>query len=90
MKMKFLTIYRDLAGCKEIEIPAPADMNALIEELSSRYGQPMRCKILSETGELLEDAVFLVNGTHISQLAGTATKLTDADSVTLFSAVAGG
>jgi len=90
MKMKFLTTYRDIAGCRETEIPAPQNVKALLEALVSLYGDPMRKKLLDADGELLEDAVLLVNGKHISLLSGIDTTLSDDDKVSLFSAVAAG
>jgi len=90
MKLKFFATYRDLTGCKEINIPAPPTAIALLEALAERYGSAMRKKMFTESGEITEDVILLVNGRHIAHLSGVDTPLSDDDTISLFPLVAGG
>ena len=90
MKIKFFATYRELTGCRELDIPAPADAQALLETLALKYGSAMRKKLFTEGGEISFDAILLVNGRHISHLSGINTPLSEKDTVSLFPMVAGG
>jgi len=90
MKLKFFATYRDLTGCKEIDMAAPRDARALLEALGSRYGPAMREKLFTESGEISREAILLVNGRHFADLEGGKTPLSDEDTVSLFPMVAGG
>ena len=90
MKVKFFATYRELTGCKEINIPAPPDAQAFLDALALRYGPAMQRKLFTESGEISQDAILLVNGRHISHLLGTRTPLSEEDVVSLFPMVAGG
>jgi len=90
MKLKFFATYRQITGCKEIDIAAPPDVRALLDVLVSRYGAPIRKKLFTESGELSHDAILLVNGRHITHLSGVNTPLSEEDTVSLFPMVAGG
>jgi len=90
MKVKFFATYRELTGCKETDIPAPPDAQALLDALAKRYGPAMRKKLFTEGGEISEEVILLVNGRHISHLSGVNTPLSEKDIVSLFPMVAGG
>lgn len=90
MLMKFFATYRELTGCKELVIPAPPTAQALFDELAVRYGPAMQKKLFAPNGELSEDVILLVNGRHISHIAGLDTPLSEGDTVSLFPMVAGG
>jgi len=90
MKLKIFATYRDLTGCKEMDIPAPPTAIALLEILAERYGPAFRKKAFTESGEISQEAILLVNGRHISHISGADTPLSEDDIVSLFPMVAGG
>ena len=90
MKIKFFATYRDLTGCRELDIPAPSTAYALMEELALRFGPDMRRKVFTADKELSVDVILLINGRHIAHLDGKETPLHDSDIVSLFPMVAGG
>jgi len=72
-------------------MPAPSDMQALLEEVSERYGPALRAGLLSLDGRALgNNAVVLVNGRNIAHLEGIKTPLSEDDVVSIFPLVAGG
>lgn len=90
MLVKFLATYRQIAGRKSCDIPAPHDVLALMAELSAKWPE-FRKLILSEDGtDKGDDVIILVNGRHIEHLDGVATPLTEQDYVVITPLVAGG
>lgn len=90
MRVKFFATYRGITGVSSLELPAPADVLALLEELSARYPS-LRDKVLTpDGGNLGPDAIVMVNGRHIVHLKGVATPLTEGDTAAVFPLVAGG
>ena len=90
MLVKFFATYRQITGCRTCDIPAPADVLALMGELSRRW-PAFRALILNEDGtDRGDDVIILVNGRHIEHLDGMATKLTEDDYVAVTPLVAGG
>jgi len=91
MLVKFFATYREITKCPSITLPAPPHMLALLNGLAARFGPVMRAKLLSADGQTAgADAVIMVNGRHISHLAGMETPLTEEDIVAIFPLVAGG
>ena len=90
MLVKFLATYRQIAGCKSCDVPAPQDVLALMGVLSERW-PAFRTLLLSPDGtERGKDVIILVNGRHIEHLDGMATPLTEEDYVVVTPVVAGG
>jgi molybdopterin synthase sulfur carrier subunit len=90
MLVKFFATYRQIAGCKSCDVPAPQDVLALMEELSRRWPE-FRNLILNEDGtDKGDDVIIMVNGRHIEHLEGVATPLTEQDYVAVTPLVAGG
>lgn len=90
MLVKFLATYRHIAGCKSCDVPAPANVLELMDELARRW-PAFRTLILSEDGtDKGDDVIILVNGRHIEHLDGVQTKLTEQDYVVITPLVAGG
>ena len=90
MLVKFFATYRQVAGCKSCDVPAPQDVLALMKALSERW-PAFRKLILNESGtDKGDDVIILVNGRHIEHLDGVATKLTEEDYVAVTPLVAGG
>lgn len=90
MLVKFFATYRKIAGTARLEVAAPADVRALLEELCARW-PAFRPLFLSADGTALgDDVIVLVSGRHVEHLDGIATRLTEADTVALTPLVAGG
>jgi len=91
MKVKFFAYYRQMAGCREREVLAPASVGDLLLLLSSDYGSAVREKLLSPDGtQLGPDAIILINGRHIAHLGMLDAPLAENDVVAVFPLVAGG
>ena len=91
MRLKFFATYRDITKCKELTIPAPPDVWALLNALGDSYGEQMRKKLFTKDGdEIGEDAIVLLNGRNIMHLDGKDTLLQESDTVSIFPMVAGG
>lgn len=90
MIVKFFATYRQVTGCNQTEIEAPANVLALLGELSARW-PAFRPFLLDASGKGLgPDAIVMVNGRHIEHLDGVATPLTNDDRVAVTPLVAGG
>jgi molybdopterin synthase sulfur carrier subunit len=90
MKVRFFATYRDVTGCRELDIPAPSTAIGLLHALADRYGPSMRRKLFTEDGEISEDAILLINGRHFEHLGKGDAPLKDSDVASLFPMVAGG
>lgn len=86
LEVRYLAELQDVAGCSGEPVPAAAapTLRALISELARSHGEPMRNRILDTTGTELADGIFvLVNGRHMSQLAGLDAPLAAGDTISL-------
>ncbi len=92
MRVRFFFFIERATGVREREISADIapDIQALVDVLISRFGTPLKKELLAESGELRNDINILVNGRNIEFISGPATVLTDEDTVSFLSAVAGG
>ena len=90
MLVKFFATYRQIAGCKSCDVPAPGSVLALMEQLSERWPE-FRELILNAAGtDKGDDVIIMVNGRHIEHLGGVATPLSEQDYVAITPLVAGG
>lgn len=90
MIVRFFSTYRQIAGCKSCEMPAPVDVLALLHGLSERWPE-FRDFLMNADGTDASDFTAInVNGRYIEHLEGMATKLTDEDEVAITPVVAGG
>lgn len=90
MLVKFFATYRQIAGCRQTEVPAPRSVLDLLSLLSERW-PAFRPLLLDETGtQVGVDAIVLVNGRHIEHLNGADTRLCESDHVAITPLVAGG
>lgn len=90
MRVKFFAYYRDYAGCKACDMPAPGTVLELLAACCEKWPE-FRPKLLNEAGdEIGEDAIVMVNGRNVAHLQGKGTPLCEADYVSLFPVVAGG
>ena len=92
MRVRFFFFIERATGVRELEIPADVtpDIQTLVDVLISSFGAPLKNELLAESGELRRDVNILVNGRNIEFISGPATVLTDEDTVSFLSAVAGG
>ena len=91
MTVKFFATYRDITKCKELTVPAPRDVWALLAYLGERYGPAMQKKLYTpDGGDIGQDAIVLVNGRNAAHIGGKEAALADADVVSIFPMVAGG
>ncbi len=92
MRVRFFFFIERATGVRELEISAGVapDIQTLVDVLISRFGTPLRQELVAESGELRRDINVLVNGRNIEFISGPATVLTDEDTVSFLSAVAGG
>ena len=91
MKIKFFSTYRDIAKCKETDIPAVPDIWSLLVRLGEQYGAALKKVIFSpDETEINEEMIIFVNGQNISYLNGKNTPLTDTDTVSIFPQIDGG
>ena len=90
MLVKFFATYREIAGCRSCEIPAPENVLGLMRELVKRW-PGFRDLVLNETqDDKGDDVIIMVNGRHIEHLQGVDTPLCEDDSVAVTPLVAGG
>ena len=90
MLVKFFATYRQIAGCKSCDVPAPGNVLALLEELAARW-PAFRKLVLSPDGtDKGDDVIIMVNGRHIDHLDGVNTPLSEDDYVAVTPLVAGG
>jgi len=90
MLVKFFATYREVTGCKTVQVVAPRDVLALLEDLSGRW-PALRVKLLTPDGtDIGEDAIVLVDGRSVLHLQGVATPLSEESVVAVFPLVAGG
>jgi len=90
MKIKFFPQLVDITKAKEIDVQAPETIAQLMFLLSARYGQEMKQKLLTQDERLHPDMIVFINGRHIEYINGEESPLTDADTVSFFSRIAGG
>ena len=91
MTVLLFATYREITKCKQVDLPAPKNVWALLEDISNRFGARMREELFSPDGAQISDtAIVMVNGRHIEHLSGGDTPLADRDQVALFPLVAGG
>ena len=90
MLVKFFATYRQITGCRTMEMPACEDVLALLHELSRRWPDFRPLLVSIDGTDVGDDAIVLVNGRHIDHLDGAQTKLCTGDSVALTPLVAGG
>ena len=90
MHVKYFATFRDLAGERSREVDdGLADVAALLEVLSVRYGTAFRAAVFDHE-ELSPLMILLVNGRNVRLTGGLATPLAAHDEVSVFPMVAGG
>lgn len=90
MLVKFFATYRQIAGAKSIELPAPATVLELLDSLSLTWPEFRPLLLNDDKTGLGPDAIVLVSGRHIDHLQGVDTPLSESDYVAITPLVAGG
>jgi molybdopterin synthase sulfur carrier subunit len=80
-----------IMGGHQVQMDAPgATVGDLLDELTARFGAPMRDFLYPGGGELSDMLFVLVNGKNIAHMDGTSTSLKDGDVVSILPITAGG
>jgi len=90
MKIRLFPLVRDITKVTEFDIPAPETIMQLLYLLSEQYGKEMKNILLTEDSKVHPDMIVLLNGRHIEYVNGEESKLSDDDTVSFFSRIAGG
>lgn len=94
MIVRLFATLRNIARAREVILPAPRDIESLLNIFSERYGESFDREIwLNRSGDrqkLIPGVIILVNGRHYAHLEGLLTPLVEEDIVSLFPPLAGG
>ncbi|WXG42069.1 MAG: MoaD/ThiS family protein [Candidatus Freyarchaeum deiterrae] len=87
IKVKFLTMLRDIVGEGTIETEKKETIQLLIDYLCQKYGERFREVVIDEKGSLREYVRVMLNGKEANNPQG---KINDGDTVSIFVPIAGG
>jgi len=90
LKIRFFPNVVTIAKTKECDLPAPDSILHLLHLLSERYGKEMKDILLTADNGQHPDMIILLNGRHIEFIDGLGSKLSDDDTISFFSRIAGG
>lgn len=90
MIIRFFPLVRDITKINELDLPAPDTILQLLFLLSEQYGKEMKNILLTQDNMLHPDMIVFLNGRHIEYINGEASVLSDEDTVSFFSRIAGG
>ena len=90
--VRFFTALREITGKKEelLELPKPISVDALLRELSKKYGKDFDDYVFDELGDVRGHLQVLINGRSVSTMQDLKTQLKDADQVAILPPVGGG
>lgn len=90
VRISYFAQVRQAAGVEseKLELPAGADLAAVLAAAAARHGEAFRGLVLDESGAARPSLLVLVNGVPAARAGGAA--LADGAEVALLSAVAGG
>lgn len=87
IKVKFLTMLREIVGERTIETEKKETIILLVQHLCQKFGEKFSEAVLDEKGSLKEHVRILLNGKEVNS---PDTKINDGDTVLMFVPVAGG
>ncbi|MEM2144779.1 MAG: MoaD/ThiS family protein [Candidatus Jordarchaeaceae archaeon] len=87
IKVKFLTMLRDIVGEGTIEIEKKENIKLLIEYLCQRYGERFKQAVLDKDGSLRRYVRIMLNGKEVDS---PQKEISDGDTVLIFVPIAGG
>ncbi|MFO8017843.1 MAG: MoaD/ThiS family protein [Promethearchaeia archaeon] len=92
VKIKFLSLLKDLIGSEEIElsIPENSTIKELLEELNSQYGEKFKDILYEKPNKLNKGILIGLNGKNIRDIDNLDTKIEAEDEITFMPAIAGG
>ncbi len=92
VKIKFFTTLREIVGKKEeqIQLPTPAYLETLLEQLSKEHGKDFVNYVYDETGKMRSHLQVLINGKSASTEKGMKTPLNEGDEIAILPPVGGG
>ncbi|GAP14347.1 MoaD family protein, archaeal [Longilinea arvoryzae] len=92
MKIRCYAYFRDILGSSSFDYDRTANsLGALLDDFSTRYGQPFRKWVYEPDGKTFSHMVIiLINGKDARDLQGLDTPLSPNDTVVLFPPLAGG
>jgi molybdopterin synthase sulfur carrier subunit len=90
--VRFFTTLREITGKKEelLELPKPLSVDALLKQLSKKYGKEFDDYMFDEIGDVRGHLQVLINGRSVSTMQGLKTQLKDTDQVAILPPVGGG
>ena len=92
IKIKFFTTLREIVGRKDeqIQLSASTTLEALLKQLSRKYGEDFEDYVYDELGKVRGHLQFLINGKSASTAQGLKTKLREDDEIAILPPVGGG
>src|SRR4030067_3531555 len=92
IKIKFFTTLREIVGRKDeqIQLSASTTLEALLKQLSRKYGEDFEDYVYDELGKVRVHLQFLINGKSASTVQGLKTKLREGDEIAILPPVGGG
>ena len=90
LKIRFFPNVVTIAKTSECDLPAPESILHLLHLLSERYGKEMKNILLTADNGQHPDMIIFLNGRHIEFIDGLESKLSNDDTITFFSRIAGG
>lgn len=92
VRVKFFTTLREMVGKKEehMQLSDPATLEALLEQLSKKYGEAFEAYVYDEEGKMRGQLQVLVNGKSVSGEPRMKTKLHEGDEIAILPPVGGG
>ncbi len=87
IKVKFLTLLREIVGEGAIETEKKETISLLIEHLCQKYGKKFSDAILEEKGSLKEHVKIFLNGKEVNS---PDKRINEGDTILMFVPVAGG
>lgn len=88
IRVEYMSQLRLRAGCREetFDVPAGADLDALLQAIAERHGEAVQGLLFDETGEPAPTVLYFV----ASEQADRGRLLSDGDVVTLVTPISGG
>jgi molybdopterin synthase sulfur carrier subunit len=92
VRVKFFTTLREIVGKKEeqIQLSDCATLEALLKQLSKKYGEDFGDYVYDELGKIRGHLQFLINGKSTSTDHRMKTKLRENDEIAILPPVGGG
>jgi len=92
VKVKFFTTLREIVGKKEeqIQLSDCATIEALLKQLSKKYGEDFEDYVYDELGKIRGHLQFLVNGKSTLTEQKMKTRLREGDEIAILPPVGGG